>query len=164
MFIGREKELQSLQELYDQKGFSMMVIYGRRRIGKSTLITEFIRDKKAIFYASTKVGKERNLELFTKQVLSVLAPELMNVSFSSLEDVFDFITNKLSEEKTILVIDELPYWAEKRRTEIRCRRRCRSPKRPRRLLVKTPLQTVPAELKFTRRTARRRPRGKGVCS
>ena len=72
MFIGREKELQSLQELYDQKGFSMMVIYGRRRIGKSTLITEFIRDKKAIFYASTKVGKERNLELFTKQVLSSL--------------------------------------------------------------------------------------------
>lgn len=113
MFIGREKELQSLQELYDQKGFSMMVIYGRRRIGKSTLITEFIRGKKAIFYASTKVGKERNLELFTKQVLSVLAPELMNVSFSSLEDVFDFITNKLSDEKTVLVIDELPYWAEK---------------------------------------------------
>lgn len=113
MFIGRTKELQALQELFNQKGFSMMVIYGRRRIGKSTLITEFIRDKKAIFYASTKVGKERNLELFTRQVLAVLAPDFLNASFPSLEDIFDFITGKLSEEKLVLVIDELPYWAEK---------------------------------------------------
>lgn len=113
MFIGRKKELQALQELYEQKGCTMMVIYGRRRIGKSTLITEFIRDKKSIFYVSTKVGKERNLELFTKQVLSVLAPDLLNATFPSLEDIFDFITGRLSEEKLVLVIDELPYWAEK---------------------------------------------------
>lgn len=50
MFVGREDELKSLQELYDKDGFGMSVIYGRRRIGKSTLITEFIKNKKAIFY------------------------------------------------------------------------------------------------------------------
>lgn len=49
MFIGREKELESLKEFYDKDGIGMTVIYGRRRIGKSTLISEFIKDKK-IFY------------------------------------------------------------------------------------------------------------------
>lgn len=69
MFIGRENELKSLQELYDKDGLSMMIIYGRRRIGKSTLIAKFIEDKKAIFYTATKVGSEKNIELFSKQVL-----------------------------------------------------------------------------------------------
>lgn len=113
MFIGRKNELKSLQELYDKKGFGMTVVYGRRRIGKSTLITEFIKDKKAIFYTATKVGKERNLELFSKQVVTELDPALDEVSFGSIEAVFDFISKKMPPDKLIIVIDELPYWAEK---------------------------------------------------
>ena len=64
MFIGRERELKSLNEVYSKAGFGMTIIYGRRRVGKSYLITEFIKDKKAKFYTATKVGAERNLELF----------------------------------------------------------------------------------------------------
>ena len=52
MFIGRERELGSLKEFYDRDGIGMTVIYGRRRIGKSTLIAEFVKDKKAIFYTA----------------------------------------------------------------------------------------------------------------
>lgn len=74
MFIGRERELASLKEFYDKDGIGMTVIYGRRRIGKSTLITEFVKDKKTIFYTATKVGKNRNLELFSKQVVDLLMP------------------------------------------------------------------------------------------
>ena len=62
MFIGIGKELDVMQSLYDIDGFGRMVIYGRRRIGKSTLINEFIKNKNAIFYTATKVGKNRNLE------------------------------------------------------------------------------------------------------
>ncbi len=115
MFIGREKELESLKEVYSKGGFGMTIIYGRRRVGKSTLITEFIKDKKAIFYTATKVGAERNLELFSKQVMDILDPAYSDASFSSIENVFDILTKKLGEsgEKVILVIDELPYWAEK---------------------------------------------------
>ena len=54
MFIGRERELASLKEFYEKDGIGMTVIYGRRRIGKSTLITEFAKDKKTIFYTATK--------------------------------------------------------------------------------------------------------------
>ncbi len=113
MFIGRTAELNALEKIYEKKGFGMTIIYGRRRIGKSALINEFVKDKKSIFYTATKVGKERNLELFSKQVLSTLEPEYVAATFPDLESVFDIITAKVNKEKIIIVIDELPYWAEK---------------------------------------------------
>ena len=113
MFIGRKWELKSLHEQYDKKGLSMTVLYGRRRIGKSTLISHFIEDKKAIFYTATKVGAQRNLELFARQAASVLDNSYINANFAATEDIFDFITNKTGEDKLVLIIDEFPYWAEK---------------------------------------------------
>jgi len=113
MFIGRERELDSLNEFYNKDGIGMTVIYGRRRIGKSTLIAEFVKDKKTIFYTATKVGKNRNLELFSRQVLEVFMPGIENISFNTTEAVFDFIAKNIGEDKIVLVIDELPYWAEK---------------------------------------------------
>lgn len=113
MFIGRTRELESLKEFYDRDGIGMTVIYGRRRIGKSTLINEFVKDKKTIFYTATKVGKNRNLELFSKQVVDLLMPDIGEISFNTLESVFDFIYKNMGDGKLILVIDELPYWAEK---------------------------------------------------
>ena len=112
MFVGRKRELSSLEKLYHQQGFGMTVIYGRRRIGKSTLIREFLKDKRAIFYTATKVGKARNLELFCQQVVSLLDPSLTGVSFPSLEAILDLITDRLGGDKLVLVIDELPYWAQ----------------------------------------------------
>ena len=113
MFIGRERELASLKEFYDKDGIGMTVIYGRRRIGKSTLITEFVKDKKTIFYTAAKVGKNRNLELFSKQVVDLLMPGVEDISFNTTEAVFDFIDKNIGDEKVVLVIDELPYWAER---------------------------------------------------
>ena len=113
MFIGRERELESLNEFYDKDGIGMTVIYGRRRIGKSTLITEFVKDKKTIFYTATKVGKNRNLELFSKQVVDLLMPGVEDINFNTTEAVFDFIDKNIGDKKVVLVIDELPYWAER---------------------------------------------------
>lgn len=113
MFIGREKELSYLNEFYEKDGIGMTVIYGRRRIGKSTLIAEFVKDKKTIFYTAAKVGKERNLELFSEQVTQTFLPGVEGISFTTVEAVFDFIAKNVSGKKTVLVIDELPYWAEK---------------------------------------------------
>lgn len=113
MFIGRERELASLKDFYDKAGIGMTVIYGRRRIGKSTLIAEFVKDKRTIFYTATKVGKNRNLELFSNQVVDVLMPGMGDISFNTTEAVFDFIDKNIGDDKLILVIDELPYWAEK---------------------------------------------------
>ena len=113
MFIGRERELASLKEFYDRDGIGMTVIYGRRRIGKSTLIAEFVKNKKTIFYTATKVGKTRNLELFSRQVTDLFMPGVENISFHTTEAVFDFIDKSIGSDKIVLVIDELSYWAER---------------------------------------------------
>ena len=112
-FIGRKEELKKLNELYETEGFHMAVIYGRRRIGKSTLLTKFIQDKKAVYYVATKVGSRRNTELLSKEVMAVLAPAMAQVSFHELEDVLSFVSAQISDEKIVFIIDEIPYWAEK---------------------------------------------------
>ena len=91
----------------------MAVITGRRRIGKSTLITEFIKDKKAIYYMATKVGTERNVELLGKEVLNILAPGMLGVNFANIETLLSFVGENVSEERLVFIVDELPYWAEK---------------------------------------------------
>lgn len=112
MFIGRKKELKIMEDTYQKHGFSMTVITGRRRIGKSTLINQFIQEKKALYYTASRVGTERNIELLTDQAVLLFEPSLKGVHFKTLEDLLDFITTHLGEEKLTFVIDELPYWAE----------------------------------------------------
>ena len=52
MFIGRERELSTLNRLYASDKFEFAVIYGRRRVGKTALITEFVKNKKNISFMS----------------------------------------------------------------------------------------------------------------
>lgn len=63
MFIGRERELAYLKEFYDKDGIGMTVIYGRRRIGKSTLIAEFVKDKKNYILYSDKSWKKSKFRI-----------------------------------------------------------------------------------------------------
>jgi len=111
-FIGRQKELNRLESVYRTEGFQMAVVYGRRRVGKSTLISKFLEGKRSVYYVATKVGSERNTALLAKQVVDVLAPQMKNVSFDSLDVLLPFIGGFSSDEKLVLVIDEFPYWAE----------------------------------------------------
>ena len=52
VFIGKEKELNDLNTLYRQDKFQLFVLYGRRRVGKTTLLNEFCKGKDAIFYSA----------------------------------------------------------------------------------------------------------------
>ena len=60
-FIGREKELAALKELYLQNSFQLFVLYGRRRVGKTTLLNEFSKDKDTIFYSAEQSNNKLNL-------------------------------------------------------------------------------------------------------
>ena len=66
MFVGRDKELASLEKLYQKEKFQMVVLYGRRRMGKTTLITRFIEGKPAIFFTAQEANDKLNLEEFSK--------------------------------------------------------------------------------------------------
>ena len=51
MFLGREQELAELEDLYAQDRFQLFILYGRRRVGKTTLLNEFCKNKNTIFYS-----------------------------------------------------------------------------------------------------------------
>ena len=63
-FVDREQEMQTLQSEYNRKGSSLVVLYGRRRVGKTTLISEFIKDKKALFFLASEESEIQNRNLF----------------------------------------------------------------------------------------------------
>ena len=93
MFIGREKELNDLDKMYQSDTFEFMVIYGRRRVGKTTLINEFIKDKKAVFYPGIDSNEKQNLELFSNSILSAVSDMEINTIFSSFNDAFEYVKN-----------------------------------------------------------------------
>ena len=65
MFIGRERDLAALNRLYTSGKFEFAVIYGRRRVGKTALISEFIKDKKSIYFMGVESNEKQNLENFS---------------------------------------------------------------------------------------------------
>ena len=112
MFVAREKELRVLEDTFKKDGFQMTIIYGRRRIGKSTLITEFIKDKRASYYVARQSSLEDNIRKWSEQYIDDLVPEISGVSFDDPDNFWQFVRNSCKEEKTIVVLDEIPYVAE----------------------------------------------------
>ena len=111
MFIGRINELEVLEKTYNKPGFQMTVIYGRRRIGKSRLITEFLRNKNGSYYVAIQSSLEDNVRKWSNQVISDLAPELSGSSFNDLESFFSFIGSLSNKKRIVLALDEIPYMA-----------------------------------------------------
>ena len=69
-FIGRETELNDLNLLYEKNCFQLFVLYGRRRVGKTTLLNEFCKGKATIFYSAEQSNDKLNLEKFSELVFS----------------------------------------------------------------------------------------------
>jgi len=112
MFTGRTEELKQLNALYSQDKFECIIIYGRRRVGKTTLIKEFIKGKPAIYYTAREADGNVNLNGFSGDVYSVTAKELAkNAFFSDWEKAFDYIYQISKDKRMILAIDEYPYLA-----------------------------------------------------
>ena len=113
MFVGRHQELEQLNQAYQENNFQFTVIYGRRRIGKTSLINEFLKDKKAIYYVALEENAEDNLKRFS-DAISILknTDQGGKEKFANFEECFKEITRLAQEQRVILVIDEFPYLAK----------------------------------------------------
>lgn len=111
MFIGRENELATLSKLYATGKFEFVVIYGRRRVGKTALINQFIKDKNAIYFMGVESNSKQNLENFSKSVMERNTEEETKLSFLSFQDALEYVFKLSEKERLILAIDEYPYVA-----------------------------------------------------
>ena len=110
MFVGRKTEIGILENEYKREGSSLVIVYGRRRIGKTTLIKQFMQSKDSLYFLSTEERGRQNLKYFQslafdKTALNLLRPE----NTLEWEDIFDLLTK--GPGKTVIAIDEYPYLA-----------------------------------------------------
>jgi len=109
-FINREWELNSLAEQYDAIGASFVIIYGRRRVGKTTLIHQFIKDKPSLYFLASQESEEENRKDFTKRLAIFTGNKRDETAVhNNWYDVFDIFAEHKCNTKKILVIDEFPY-------------------------------------------------------
>ena len=111
MFIGREQELRTLNQLYASGKFEFAVIYGRRRVGKTALISEFIKGKDAIFFTGVETNAKQNLENFSQCIMDYQGSDSLGVTFPSFQAALESVFRVAKSQRVILVIDEYPYVA-----------------------------------------------------
>ncbi|MGV8146072.1 MAG: ATP-binding protein [Alkaliphilus sp.] len=109
MFVGRKYEIDKLNELYNENKFHCIVMYGRRRVGKTRLLTEFCKEKNRIFFVSEEHNDLLSLEKFSVQVLEHYGLSSFTPKFDSWDAAFRFIGEKAKSERIVLVLDEFPY-------------------------------------------------------
>lgn len=111
MFIGRENELNTLNKLYNSDKFEFAVIYGRRRVGKTALINEFVKDKDNIFFTGVETNAKQNLDNFSRCIMEYNTGIASGASFNSFQMALEHVFELAKTKRIVLVIDEYPYVA-----------------------------------------------------
>lgn len=104
--IDRKNELKFLNDEHKRKGSSLVILYGRRRNGKTTLIQEYLKDKKGIYFLATEENEEINKEKFLKLVLNRY-PSKYELKLNDWEDIFKYIID--NDKRAVIIIDEFQY-------------------------------------------------------
>ena len=115
MFYCREQELNKLNKRYNDGKFECVVIYGRRRVGKTALINEFCKDKPAIMFSALNSTSSENLEALSKSIYQYKNPDSTGETapiYPDYDAALQEITKLAESERLIFVIDEYPYLAK----------------------------------------------------
>lgn len=108
-FIDRKREMSTLEKEYNREN-SFVVLYGRRRTGKTTLIKEFIKDKNTFYFFADKQNESLQINRFKNQLAEHFKDEfLKKIEINDWDTIFDYFINKIGDEKFVLVIDEFQY-------------------------------------------------------
>lgn len=111
MFIGRERELNTLCRLYGSDHFEFAVLYGRRRVGKTTLLRHFMQEKRAVYCMGVESSLSQNLENLSQALWQLDQNTPIAPSFRSFQDAFAYAFERAKENRLVLIIDEYPYMA-----------------------------------------------------
>lgn len=110
-FINRELELRSLNQRWKEDKPQLMVIYGKRRVGKTELSIRFAQGKPHIYFLCDRTSMRKQLQKFTEMAGKYFKDEFLpSDGFKDWVEAFKYISHK--KEKMIIIIDEFPYLAE----------------------------------------------------
>lgn len=113
MFYCREEELRTMNNRYKKGHFECVVIYGRRRVGKTALINEFCKGKPTVYFSALNACSQENLEALSKAIYTCQNPDSTSTpTYRSYEDALEAITEMSMEKRLVFVIDEYPYLAK----------------------------------------------------
>lgn len=111
-FIGREHELEKLNTEFSKENFSMCVIYGRRRVGKTYLIQKFMKEKSGSYFVGVESDKFINLNHLSQSIYKACNYYGNLPTFSDIDHAFRFLFEYSVNHRIAFVIDEYPYIAE----------------------------------------------------
>lgn len=108
-FHGRTQERKLIHKLLKSDSMAVIMIYGRRRVGKSELIKQVLResDIRSIYYECKQTTEKNNVDCLSELLSEAYG--FPKPSFSGIEELLQFLFKKAGEEKLILVLDEYPY-------------------------------------------------------
>lgn len=110
MFIGRKRELKVFDNLYENHAFQMIVLYGRRRVGKTFLIKEWMKNRKGVYFAFELQNSQVLLNKFSEVILGEFPSDYIS-SFQSFEQCLRYLGDQSKKEPVILALDEVQYIA-----------------------------------------------------
>jgi len=109
-FVNRKTELQWLQDAYDSGRAGLLVLYGRRRVGKTELLRVFCRDRKHVFFVADMAPDREQLAAFSQRLWAQAYGQAdPGFSFPSWEAAFRFMGSLARQEQLVVVLDEFPY-------------------------------------------------------
>jgi AAA+ ATPase superfamily predicted ATPase len=112
--IDRERELAVLDVAAAARGGQLVVVWGRRRTGKTYLLQAFGERRRCIYYTATQQSAPIELAAFTDTVRGVLGDEALppGYTFPDWSVALDFVTARAGPERLLVVLDEFPYLAD----------------------------------------------------
>lgn len=120
-FYCRENELRKLNKRYEGDKFECIVIYGRRRVGKTALINEFCKGKPSIFFSALNTTGKENLEALSKAIMTFERPDMeLTPEFQSYDAAMDELTALSKEKRWSLLLMNTLIWQRQNLPFQRC--------------------------------------------
>ena len=107
-FVNRQEELAFLNKKWAEHGPQLLVLYGKRRVGKTELVKKFIEDKPHIYFLADQTTHHDQLRTLAERVGAFFNDSFIKErGFANWKQVFQYLAGK--DKRIVLVIDEFPY-------------------------------------------------------
>ncbi|MBQ3679254.1 MAG: ATP-binding protein [Succinivibrio sp.] len=109
-FVDRLEEMSTLENEYRRHTASFVVVYGRRRVGKTELIRHFIKEKPSLYFLASEESESLNRESFKRQAADYLNDDLLReAAIERWELIFERLVASSDSKRLVIVIDEFQY-------------------------------------------------------